>query len=410
MKGLIYIATNLYNGRSYVGQTRNTLKHRMNQHYQDAKKSDSVNSFHYALAQYGKSAFEWRILDEFSGSKEEVIHALNVAEEYHILKHRTMLEEHGYNATRGGYSSDKFSEVIKRRAKSGSKYKPVLQYDLDGNFIKEYESLSCACYELAGRPTGITLGKVWHGFQWVEKISPSFPKRIDPYKPEKLSNAVVVYTKNGEFYKEYETASKCFKELGKQYRIRESFSDTTLHKRGENTMLVFRKGKHRIPPRIEVEIPSSTPKEASQVNTPVLQYTKKGAFIREYPSIAAAKRKTGVSEACIRTWCNKKPPFSAHHSRSRWIWQYKNGEILENIDIKGIRRVNYAPNPDRMIIQYSRDGSFIKIWKNMCQASLQTEESYNLIRKQCMGIPTRKQTKFIWKFYSPNYPQKIASA
>ena len=84
MKGIIYRATNSYNGKVYIGQTITSLKHRRSEHLRDAV-SDSVNHFHLALMQYGKDAFEWDILDEFSGSREDVIHALNVAEEYHIL-------------------------------------------------------------------------------------------------------------------------------------------------------------------------------------------------------------------------------------------------------------------------------------------------------------------------------------
>ena len=77
MKGIIYIATNLFNGKSYVGQTIASLNRRRNQHLRNAV-SDTVNHFHLALMQYGKEAFEWTVLDEFEGTKEEVIHALKV--------------------------------------------------------------------------------------------------------------------------------------------------------------------------------------------------------------------------------------------------------------------------------------------------------------------------------------------
>lgn len=166
MTGIIYKATNLYNGLIYIGQTRVSLAVRMKRHYQDAI-SDSSNHFHHALLQYGKEGFEWEVVDTFSGSKEEVIHALNVAEEYHILKYKSRISEYGYNATKGGYSSDKFEDAIRRRSKVDCRYKSVLQYDLDGNFIKEYESISDIRreFDCISLNSNTFINRAWRGYQ-----------------------------------------------------------------------------------------------------------------------------------------------------------------------------------------------------------------------------------------------------
>ena len=70
MKGIIYKATNTFNGKVYIGQTIAGLPKRKSQHYKDAK-SDSDNIFHVALYQY-PNAFEWETIDTFTGTKEEV--------------------------------------------------------------------------------------------------------------------------------------------------------------------------------------------------------------------------------------------------------------------------------------------------------------------------------------------------
>lgn len=406
MKGIIYKATNLYNGLSYIGQTRRSLKARMDQHFYESKIPGSVNHFHHALVQYGKAAFEWTILDEFSGNKEDVIHALNVAEEYHILKNRTFLDDYGYNSTKGGYSSDVFAEAIKRRAKSSGRYKAILQYDLDGNFIKEYESMSAAREALGGKGSGCFIGKMWMGFQWMEKEDADFPKKIEPYRGAEPRRGVIVYKASGEFYREFDNAYQCFMELGKRYKVRGCDLALSHSVSNKDEYLVFRKKAGRYPKKIVVEL-NSTKKNA---DTPVLQYDKKGKFIKEYPSISSARRRTGVSEACIRKWCNTQPPFSARHLRTRWIWRYKNGDIEESLEMLGIRKRNLVPNPEHMVVQYDARGQIIKVWDNMSKAARQTGESYALIRKQCLGERTKKKTASIWKYYTPDYPKSIEVA
>lgn len=421
MKGLIYIATNLYNGRSYVGQTRTSLTQRRKQHLRDAI-ADSVNHFHLALMQYGKEAFEWRILDEFSGSKEEVIHALNVAEEYHILKHRTMLEEHGYNATRGGYSSDRFSDTIKKRALANYGGKAVLQYDLNGNFIREYESVASACRSLGvEKQKGAKfIGRAWKGYQWREKLNEYYPQKIEKYENADTQGVgVLVYTTDGRFYKEYSSIKKLRKGMGRGFKIRDGFDKVSIRSHVKDTYLVFRKINDAYPTNIEVEIiyPKKDQKKSSKSSSnecqgrSVLQYSIEGKFIKEFKSISEAHKETGASATCIRKSCKKGLPFAVD-IQTKWIWRYSGENRAEHIEVYARRNEggSYTPKMEHRVLQISSNGEVIKIWKNMFQASIQTGESHNLIRKSCMGIPTRKQTKFIWKFYSPNYPQKIASA
>ena len=323
MKGIIYRAVNLANGYSYIGQTRRSLSARIEQHFYEAYMPESKNTFHLALREYGKEGFEWSILDEFEGTKEEIIHALNVAEEYHILKHHSLIDDRGYNSTKGGYSSNVFADAIRRRAKLSKRYTPVLQYGLDGVFIAEYESMSAARKALGGKGKGCFIGKVWGGYQWKEKTSNDYPMKIEPYKGKRVP-----------------------------------------------------KGK----------------------NLAVLQYNKKGELLREYPSISAARRATGVSDQCIRKWCNTEPPFSTYHSATRWIWQYKRGEVLERLDVQGLRRKNYPDKEENRVVQLDSAGNEIRVWKNMYQASLRSGDPYGLIRKQCMGLPTKKKTAYSWRY------------
>lgn len=402
MKGIIYIATNLFNGKSYVGQTIASLNRRRNQHLRNAV-SDTVNHFHLALMQYGKEAFEWTVLDEFEGTKEEVIHALNVAEEYHILKHRTMLEEYGYNATRGGYSSDRFADVIKKRALANYGGKAVLQYDLEGNFVREFESIADV-----KRNFGATnhkgrdfIGRMWRGYQWREKLNEYFPRKIGAYSAHgSTGKGVVVYTIDGKFYKTYSKQIDCWKDLGRGHKVRDGFEGVKIQSYLNARYLVFRdNGNYPHEIQVEVVYPKYKVKGVKQ-NKPVLRYSKEGEFIAEYDSIAEAHRQTG--EMHIRQSCKRSLPYQTS-PQTKSIWRFKGDEIKEKIDaIPFIARNpnGYNKKLEHRVIQYSNNGSVIRVWDNMYQASIQTGESHNLIRKQCLGIPTKKKTPSIWKYYT----------
>lgn len=173
MRGIIYKATCNHDGRVYIGQTIAGLKARRKQHEVSAKRESDRNAFHLALFQYNFD-FTWEVIDEFMGSREYVAHALNVAEEFHILKYRSTDERYGFNSTAGGYSSDKFADRLKvsQVVLGGSAPKGYWQYDLDGNFIREFRSIReiAAHFNLA-RIRGDCLNEdgQWHGYQWRRK-------------------------------------------------------------------------------------------------------------------------------------------------------------------------------------------------------------------------------------------------
>ena len=405
MKGIIYIATNLFNGRSYIGQTRASLSRRKEQHIRDAV-SDSVNHFHLALMQYGRDAFEWKILDEFEGTKEEVIHALNVAEEYHILKNRTMLDEYGYNATGGGYSSDKFADTIKKRALVNYGGKAVLQYDLEGNFVREFESIADV-----KRSFGNTyhkgrhfIGRIWRGYQWREKLNEYYPRKISAYIPSTPTKGVVVYSQDGNFYKEYDSIKACRRELGVSYKVRDSIGDVTIKSYMVGIYFVFKRPEGGYPDRIHVDVQHSknshkkAPNNAEKSPVGVLQYSRDGILIKEYPSMTVASTDAHVACSTIRASIKRPLPYIVD-VRAKYVWRIKSGDAPKTIDVILKEKYQYIPKSNHRVVQYDKDGQILKIWKNMYQAALQTGESHNLIRKQCLGIPTKKKTPSLWKYY-----------
>jgi group I intron endonuclease len=92
---LIYRATNIVNGKSYIGKTEKSLDIRRDQHLL-AVKHKSKFAFHRAIAKYGADAFEWHICETCKSPDE-----LNDREREYIQLYESF-GENGYNMTAGG--------------------------------------------------------------------------------------------------------------------------------------------------------------------------------------------------------------------------------------------------------------------------------------------------------------------
>ena len=73
---IIYVITNLLNGKQYVGQTTRTLKERLTQH-----RSHSNSAIGQAIQKYGWENFKAEVIEEC-----ETLEKLNEREKYWIAK------------------------------------------------------------------------------------------------------------------------------------------------------------------------------------------------------------------------------------------------------------------------------------------------------------------------------------
>ena len=93
---LIYLVTNLANGKKYVGQTRLRLEHRWKQHVRDAGNGSST-LIGAAIRKYGTDAFSVSIICTRSSQAE-----LDTAERFYISSLGTHSSTgNGYNLTAG---------------------------------------------------------------------------------------------------------------------------------------------------------------------------------------------------------------------------------------------------------------------------------------------------------------------
>lgn len=106
--GVVYIVTNLVNGKFYVGQTKRTAGDRWSLHKADARRG-STSYFHKAIRKHGYDAFDVQVAATAS-SREELLRL----ERLWILA--TGAHRRGYNLSTGGEGAAHNREVIERMA------------------------------------------------------------------------------------------------------------------------------------------------------------------------------------------------------------------------------------------------------------------------------------------------------
>jgi hypothetical protein len=198
----IYTITNLINSKIYVGSTSKSFKYRFKEHIRTLKTNKHRNSrLQNAWNKYGKENFVFEILEKYEpkyciGAEQWWMNMLNVCNDkfgYNIApvagsslgQKRT--EEQKLNirkslkGTKEGAKNHRFgtkwSDETREKILNSTRNKPVLQYDLEGNFIREFKSLmdvqrflnksfssiSKVCRKLKKYKTA-------YGFKWEFKI------------------------------------------------------------------------------------------------------------------------------------------------------------------------------------------------------------------------------------------------
>jgi group I intron endonuclease len=106
---IIYKATNVSNGKVYIGKTTLSLNVRKARHYASAKRGSETN-FHRALRIHSNECFKWEILSKAIDETE-----LNEFEVKYIKEYNSYKK--GYNMTEGGdggFTYKKGTEMYER--------------------------------------------------------------------------------------------------------------------------------------------------------------------------------------------------------------------------------------------------------------------------------------------------------
>jgi len=204
MKQEVYKVTNNENGKIYIGITIQGVASRWSKHCSDAR-SNSQFPIHNAIRLYGEDNFTVEVIEEL---EDEEFDQLKEHEKYWIKYYESFDREKGYNLTLGGdgswgrFHSEETKEKIRQKAKgrkpseevrdrmsksqkqvqrdyselarisnkkrwsnpdkrkeasiNNPNNSPVIQYSRDGEFIKEFRSISEAAREMKGQRQSIS--------------------------------------------------------------------------------------------------------------------------------------------------------------------------------------------------------------------------------------------------------------
>lgn len=269
----IYKATDLTNDKLYIGKTSD-FKARKWQHERCYEKEDCL--FHRAIKSHGKENFIWEIIDQANGLDE----AYELEKKY--IKQYNSYRPNGYNMTLGGTGGSMWNarpvvcltlsgEFVKRYDSAGKaesedgfnnvnvllnckgelrsckgymfmfeddynkhgakKYKmptpngcrKIIQCDLNGNFIKEFSSVSEASRETGIYRTtisGVLTGNYKSAGGFIFAYKENFPiKDLNAYQKNKKGRKIAqLNPETNEVINVFERISEAGKKLGVNYK------------------------------------------------------------------------------------------------------------------------------------------------------------------------------------------------
>ena len=288
---IVYCTTNLINGKKYIGLDSNN----------NPKYLGSGNNISKAIKKYGCGNFKKQIL-EYCDSLENLVEA----EKYWIDYFGAVKSDWFYNIMAGGCYNIPNPDYVKDISK------PILCYNLDGVFLKKYDSRQDAARDLNIDHSGIVScanGKIERFKNYIFKpFTDDFSLKIEPYK---LS--LVGKKRDSETIdkiKKANTGQKRTKEVCDKFReIRLSLN----FKQSEETkqkMSVAHKGKIRT--------------EQHKINNgkanrfPVLQFDLNGNFIAEFDSLLSTSKYLSIDLSWVCECLKQDKPCKG------FILKYKN--------------------------------------------------------------------------------------
>lgn len=150
--------------------------------------------FQYAVLKFGVEAFKRTTLYVFDTAKEAY------EKEREIVNSDFISLSHTYNVCIGGSYEER--------------YKPLYQFDYDGNLIKKWEC-SGDCYDFYGLPPTKWDGPKRNKCSFLNSYwSTSSNIDITEYSNKNITNTVYLYNKDGKLLKEFSTQTECAKYIG----------------------------------------------------------------------------------------------------------------------------------------------------------------------------------------------------
>lgn len=303
--GYIYKITNQINNKVYIGQTKKTVDYRFKEHYYQAKTEQSgkrpITYFHAAINKYGFENFNVETLEQCDDDQ------LNEREKYWITFYDSY--NNGYNMTKGG--QDNVTSYVAKK---------VIQYSLQGDFIKIYSSVAEASQKLNIPAPNLYLAcnsnttyKSAGGYQW-KYYTPNYLQHISQVtgKAGRPSLPVNQYDINGVLINTFNNP----REAAEKTHVGCRNINRSCELKGKTTAggYLWRHVGDEPPKSLVV----SRLEQWCNPTVPILQLTKQGQVIKEWSSIIEAANQLNLDAKKIGLVCEKQ-----HKTYNNFRWQYK---------------------------------------------------------------------------------------
>lgn len=345
MKYIVYLTTNLINNKIYIG-VHGTENPNEWDHYLGCAVFDNVpNSynkrqtpFQCAVAKYGPKNFHRKTLRVFDNLQD----ALDL--ERWLVCPSFIERTDTYNITLGGG----IPPTLEKR---------IYQYDLDGNFVKEWKSIISITKNFNCNKDRIRMviddKRSFEASYWTEE----YYEKLDTkeYRPSSRGS-IRQYTTYGKFLKSFKNTTEAAKALD----IDRSKITNAIYGKYATSGFWFLKEGETIESYLDGSIKNS-PK--------IYQYNVNGDFIKVYENIKVLKKEFK---------CNKKDLERAIKNNNELFNYYWSYSKYDNILIENPELEQKTP---RKVYQFTLEGDFIREWDSITECRKQ----FPSVLQVCLG-------------------------
>jgi group I intron endonuclease len=194
---------------------------------------------------------------------------------------------------------------------------PVLQYDLEGNFIREWNSSKEVERSLGIKGVSNCCSgwiKISGNYLWKYKID-NYPLKIEKYiNPNK--KPITQYSLNGEFVKHFDSLTEAIKLYGGSVGPCSLGTQKTAH--GYQWFCFGNKFPDSVAPYVKAKQERTDEFKIKQ-GKPVIQYDLNGNIISEFATMKVAQDKTNITQYNISACCRGK-----QKTAGGYVWKFKN--------------------------------------------------------------------------------------
>lgn len=266
----------------------------------------------------------------------------------------------------------------------------VAQYDLDGNFIRIYDSISDACKSIGVDKINLR-NKTSFGYIWkrVDNDSDDYINKLSDEEVDfrnryiGLNKECYQYSLCGKFLKSFLSATDAAKSVGSTQGVISSAC------RGDYASAAGFYWKYADDAEFGVDLSSEELESLDRFagRKVVFQYDLNGNFIRSFKSVTDTAAFIGCSTNEISKVCMRKNKTS--HG---FIFRYEEDSVTED-DLKGIGKNNRK----KQVEQFDMNDNYIATYNSIADAERLTGTKSSSITNCCKGL-YKHANHFKWKY------------